>query len=299
MDKDSKIIASSRFEYLSKYFNTLKLMQERNSYTIIGEYLYIYSPIYASFERTKIGYLVLKYNLKNLKMYLTYQDGMHSYIVDKKSSLQIGDYIDLGLKLDKEEDNKINDDHVIVYKKFSSMLKDFYIIYAVDKAVALKILYDFTKFILSISVFIILVIIYLSLRYSKGIVRPIENLTLATDKITKEHDYSSRLEVNSQDEIATLTDSFNKMLETTSLALESLEKENKLRLQRFIQLIEVFNIIIQTKNEQECIDISIKEIKKLTQKRDLYFQKEKKENSIDIYVTNFEEEKKSILVQYL
>ena len=106
-----------------------------------------------------------------------------------------------------------------------------------------------------------------------------------------------QLEINSKDEISILTDSFNKMLQTTSTALEKLEEENRLRLKRFIQLIEIFNTIIQTANEQECIDTSIEQIKILTQNEDLYFQKEYYNLTDNIYlrlyVTNFENNEKT------
>jgi len=297
LDTNAKVISSSSLQQLTKQFDYIEHHHSKSGNYIIKDYLYIYSTIYSSFNKSnKIGYLVLKYKLENLEKYLTYQAGMHSYIVDKKASLKIGDYVNIDLQFMNTEESVIDNEHVIVYKNLSPMLKDFYIVYAVNKEIALETLYDFTNFMLYISVLILLIIIYISFHFSKDIVRPIENLTQATNKIIKERDYSSKLDVHSLDEIATLTHSFNKMLSTTSFALENLEKENKLRLKRFIQLIEIFNTIIQTKDEQECIETSIREIKKLTKKDDLYFQKEKKENSIDIYVTNFEKNTKEYFI---
>ena len=129
-----------------------------------------------------------------------------------------------------------------------NILNETYIVYGVDKSVALAFLYDFIRFMIYVSIPIFVVIIYVSIKYAKGIVRPIEELTYATDEITKTQNYSAKLSVDSKDEIATLTNSFNTMLQTTSTALNNLEEENKLRLKRFIQLIEVFNTIIQTKD---------------------------------------------------
>lgn len=83
------------------------------------------------------------------------------------------------------------------------------------------------------------------------------------------------------------------MLKVTSLALDKLEEENRLRLKRFIQLIKTFNTIIQTKTENECIETSIKQIKLLTNKSDLQFQKESLKHTdnehISLHVTNFED----------
>ncbi|MCK4875290.1 MAG: HAMP domain-containing protein, partial [Sulfurimonas sp.] len=156
--------------------------------------------------------------------------------------------------------------------------------------------YDFISFMLYMSSVIFIFIIYISVKQSKEIVKPIEELTATADYITNTHNYSTQLKISSQDEIATLTRSFNDMLKTTSSALKKLEKENRLRLRRFTQLINVFNTIIQTKNEKECIDISMQEIKRLTHNNKLYFKKDQNiapdKECTDIYVTDFENDNK-------
>lgn len=290
------IIASSQKENLLQTFNIQKLTLAHGEY-IEDKNLYVYAKIKASFDESKeLGYLVLEYNLDNLDIYLTHQNSIHSYIVNNKDSLTIGENLSLHLNFSQNENSVISSEHVIVYKKVSSIMQDWYIVYAVDKSVALAFLYDFIRFMLYVSVFIFVFIIYVSLRYSKGIVKPIEELTTITDEITKTQNYSAKLEVNSKDEIAILTHSFNKMILTTSFALETLEEENRLRLKRFTQLIEVFNTIIQTKSEDECMSISIEEISKLTDKEDLYFIQEKKtitnQEFTEIYVSDFENDTK-------
>ena len=115
---------------------------------------------------------------------------------------------------------------------------------------------------------------------------------MITDNIIYTRNYTTQLEIQTQDEIAILSHSFNNMLKTTSLALNKLEEESRARLQRFIQLIETFNLIIQTKTEEDCIETSIEQIKLLTHKVDLHFQKEslkRTENEhISLHVSNFE-----------
>lgn len=290
------ISASSDNEDLFQKFNIQKLSQDSGKY-IENKNLYIYSKIKASFDKNKeLGYLILEYNLDNLDNYLTHQNSIHSYIVNSKNSLTIGENLSFKLDFTQNKNSIINSEHVIVYNEISSIMKDWYIVYAVDKSVALVFLYDFIRFTLYISVFIFAFIIYISIRYSKGIVKPIEELTRVTDKITKTQDYSSKLEISSKDEISILTHSFNQMIQTTSLALNKLQEENKLRLQRFTQLIEVFNTIIQTKSEDECIKISVKEISKLTNRNDLYFiQKQKTiidKEFAELYVSDFEHDTK-------
>jgi len=293
INTDNAIIASSNTAQLTSKFKHSQVLKNRAAYYIDKESLIFYAPIYASFNKSqKIAYLIFDYRLKNLVHYLTQTEGTHSYMINNKTGLRIGDNVTLNFKINRTKQSIITDEHLIVYQSFSSFLDNFYLVYAVDTGIALKIIYDLLTLMISFSILLFLLIIYLSFRYAKEIVKPIENLTTITDKITKEQNYDTIVPVNSKDEIATLTNSFNAMLQTTSSALASLEKENKLRLQRFIQLIEIFNKIIQTQNEEECIETSIKEIKKLTNQNELYFVKEPLKYGIDIYVTNFESKRK-------
>lgn len=296
LSPDATVIASSDKTYLLKKEPAIKTDNSPNSY-VEQNYLYIYADIHASFDNNKkLGVLVLKYNLANLNHFLIQKNGFHSYLVDPEKSLYIGNSISYPINLDKNTNSLIDDDHLIVYEKLLSMLDGWYIVYAVDKNIALGFLYDFVRFMFYISPLIIVLVLYLSITYAKAIVRPIEELTEITDNITNTHNYSTRLHLISHDEIGTLTRSFNTMLTTTSNALQKLEEENRLRLKRFTQLIELFNTIIQTKTEKECIEISIQEIKKLTGQQKLHFHKgahsSHNRESAALFVTDFEKEEK-------
>jgi signal transduction histidine kinase len=294
---NSTIVASSNKDDILKKHNIEKLHNDKYGTFIEDKYLYIFSSIYASFNKNKrVGYLILKYNLENIDLYLTHHNTTHSYIINPNNSTIIGENLPLKIDFNNKTKSIINSDYVVVYEKLSSFLDNWHIVYAVDKNVALEFLYDFISFMLYMSFVIFIFILYISIKHSKEIVKPIEELTRVAKNITKNHNYSSRLEITSQDEIAMLTHSFNDMLQTTSSALKKLEDENKLRLKRFTQLINVFNTIIQTKSEDECIEVSIEEIKRLTHKEELYFQKNQirasDENCTNIYVSDFENNEK-------
>ena len=289
------IASSSTKESDQKKFATKEFLQENSGEYIKNDTLYIYSKIYASFDKKReLGFLILEYSLNNLDIYLTHKNSIHSYIINPKNNLHIGEDLSLPLNFTQKNDSIINNKYVIVYQKIPTVMKDWYIVYAVDKSVALAFFYDFVRFMLYISIVIFLFILYLSFKISKGVVKPIEDLTHITDDIINTHNYTTQLEIHTQDEIAILSHSFNNMLKTTSLALDKLEEENRLRLKRFIQLIDTFNTIIQTKTEDECIETSIKQIKLLTNKSDLQFQKESLKHTdnehISLHVTNFEDQ---------
>ncbi|MDQ1268052.1 MAG: hypothetical protein QG560_695 [Campylobacterota bacterium] len=294
---DSTIVASSEKDLLLKKHSQEAINTKEYGVYVKDKCLYIYSQINASFDKTKkLGLLVLKYNMKNLDSYLTHNDNVHSYIINPKNNFIVGENIPIEINFYNKTNSIIDSKYVVVYENLSSFLNGWYIVYAVDKSIALEFLYDFISFMLYMSLIIFILIIYMSIKQSRDIVTPIEELTATTDYITKTQNYSAELNVNSQDEIATLTHSFNNMLKTTFSALQTLEEENKLRLKRFTQLIEVFNTIIQTKSEDECVDVSMQEIKKLTNKENLYFKKEKNivsdKECTNLYVTDFENNKK-------
>ncbi len=294
---DSTIVASSDKNILLKKYSPNELNTKEYGAYVKDDYLYMYSQINASFDKTKkLGFLLLKYNLKNLDSYLTHNETVHSYIINPKNSFIIGENIPLKINFQNKTNSIIDSKYVVVHEKLSSFLNDWRIVYAVDKSVALEFLYDFISFMLYMSLIIFIVIIYMSIKQSRDIVKPIEELTATTNYITETQNYSAQLNVNSQDEIATLTHSFNNMLKTTYSALQTMEEENKLRLKRFTQLIEVFNTIIRTKSEDECMDVSMQEIKKLTHKENLHFNKDQNRASdkecTNLYVSDFENDEK-------
>ncbi len=297
VDTNSKIIAASDPHYLHKSLTLKRVANTENGSYIDKEYLYIYTQIRASFDPERsLGILVLKYNLNNLDQFLTHQEGVTSYLEDPSKNLHIGDQKTLHIDYEHSEKSFIDSQHLVVYERLTDLLKSWYIVYAVDKSIALEFLYDFVRFMFYVAPFIFALILYLSLKFANNIVKPIEELTSITDEITNTQNFSMRLTPKSQDEIAILTRSFNSMLATTSYALEKLEEENRLRLKRFTQLIELFNTIIQTKNREECLEVSVKELQQLTGQKQLHFQKENKQEetgaSTALYITNFEEESK-------
>jgi len=290
------IIASSNKELISQTFSLQNIHPKQETY-IKGQTLFIFSKIFASFDSNKsLGVLMMQYDLNNLDIYLTHNNSVHSYIINTKNMFSVGEKVNSNIYFAQNNSTTINEEHVIVSKQLFGFLNEWNIVYAVDKDVALEFLYDFINFMLYISIIILFFIIYISIKNAKEIVKPIEKLKDTTDKITNTQNYSTYLETTSEDEIAALTHSFNTMIQTTSEALNNLEEENKLRLKRFTQLIEVFNTIIQTKNENECIDTSINEIKKLTNQENLLFHKNSdivsNKESTNIYVTDFENDEK-------
>jgi len=278
LNNNSIIISSSDKTVLNKKL----IMSDKN--------LYISSKIYASFNKSKkLGSLILKYNFKNLDIFFRHQPAIYNAIIDKNAKNITGQALPFSIKIDSDFKKYINNQQLVVYKKLNAPLENFYFVYAVNKDLALDFLHEFLYFMLLILPIVIFIIFFIAIYRSKKIILPIETLTKTTEEITKTKNYSTSIDIEAKDEIGRLAHAFNALLQETNQALQSLELENKLRLKRFTKLIEIFNTIIKTKSEDECIRTSIQEIKELTEGNKLLFTKENlhSDNAIPIYVSDF------------
>jgi len=297
IDENHHIVAASDKEYISKKFNKFNNLKNNNGSFIDGENIYYYSEIFSSFDKEKeLGFLILKYSLRNLKKYLISNAVAHSYLQNKESYLALTDEEIFNIDFLQNYGSEFRDERLIVYKNLPHPLNSWYLVYAIDKNVALSFLYDFIYLILLLFPFLIFGIIFASIRYSKQVVTPIVELNNAINHIVKTQDYSQVLEIDARYEIGRLGYSFNEMIILTNNALQRLENENRLRLQRFIRLIEIFNFIIQSNNEEDCVTHSIEKIFLLTKTKIIFSNKYNKndKNAISLFVNDFEEKKKVI-----
>ena len=295
--KGTKIASSQNYKVGSKFDYFSKLSSEKK-YFIVDKNLYLFSNIFASFNKSKrLGFLVLRYNLENLNHFLIHRKGVHTTIVNTKGTLSIGDRQNFTIDRNKNSYSAILDKHLLIYKRLPHQLHNCYVLYAVDKTIALSFLYNLLYMMLYIVPLALVIIVSIGIVSSRRIVQPLLRLTSSAELITQTKDYTQKVNIDSQDEIGRLSCAFNELLDATNSALKALEEENRVRLKRFIELTEIFNTIIQTKDEKECISTSIKAMQKLSGGEKLHFTKIQNEsdNVIALYVDNFENDEKVYL----
>jgi len=295
LNKSSEIIASSNKDKISQTLVSSQYFKADKGSFFIQQTLYFYADIKASFDLNQsIGTLLLTYDLNNLKTFLHPSDEGLAYLVNPGDKSIIGKSLDFDLNFNKVHNDLSKNDYLIVYQEMGTLMPQWFIVYALKKERALALLYDFTRFMLYLFPLILALIVLISLRYAKQIVRPLQLLTKGTQHVVHSQNYTHHLPLTSDDEIATLTDSFNTLLTTADKALKALELESTHRLERFIHLIEVFNTIIQTKDEQSCIDVSIGQLKKLSNTSSIAFNKQLKDEhqGIILYVNDYEKNEK-------
>ncbi len=173
-------------------------------------------PVFSTFDQSKIGKLILKYDLVNLSRFFADEEHLkYSLYVEGQKSSRKGHF----------------NNSLIVQRSLKNFPK-ISIILEQNEDFAFSILDDFKRsfyFALIIGIFIIASIAFLVANY---IVHPILLLSTTAESITRTQDYSQRVKMERGDEIGRLSNAFNLMISGMQEMIEKLkeESENKLKL---------------------------------------------------------------------
>lgn len=248
------------FPYLSECHAKVK---ENKTYFFTERSIIIFTPIYSTLQKEQLlGYLCMEYALSNLDLFTVEENGIRSMLYHPESAIRIGKIFHNGPLPDTkgEENPYVSDTHLILQEKFEGIMSGWIIVYMIKKSVALTFLDSFIFFVWGLFALGILVIAFISFWISRRILEPIAKLSNATKEIISTQDYTTQVSIDSHDEISELAHDFNSMVRETNRAFKILEEENRLRLLRFVQLINIFNRLIQTQSEEECIKLAMDEL---------------------------------------
>ena len=303
LNPEYEIIASSDikkqhiFSY-SEAFNSARIQKKNHFFT--DSHLIMFTPIYTTIQTDdRLNYLFMEYALSNLEWFTIQQKGIRSMLYHPNPSFNIGKvYEDEVLDIKEGHSHYISDKYLVIHEKFKGVLSEWSLVYMIKKSVALDFLDAFIIFIWILFSLGFVVIAIISGWISKRILEPISQLSKATQSIISTQDYTTQVTISSQGEISDLANDFNAMVRETNRAFTVLEEENKLRLLRFIQLINIFNRLIQTQTEKSCITLALDELQTLMPHQHFsystqYPKVEKKNASSQymmIYVKNFEKQ---------
>ncbi len=264
---DKIAYASSKREYIKKKFDFLSGAKD---YFFFKDSLIIFKPIFASFEKnTFLGYLVLSYPLSNLKKF----SGKNaSFIVKIYPPKNIKKY--LRGEVFEEIPKRFAKEYLIIKKPFLGIFKDWILVYAVLKKDVLSFLYHIQTVLITAFLGALFLMGILLLFATQKLTKPLKTLSDTMKNIVKTKNYNQTVIVEDSDEISKLSKSFNTlMLETKSLLMK-LEKEQKEHFEALMMLIDFFIKITSAKNQEETIDISIKEIKKFSLAKRVFFKED-------------------------
>ncbi len=302
IDAGLELIASSdtqenhTFNYQQK-FSQARQAGRSHFFTYKG--LVLFAPIHGSFKEDEpLGYMFAEYAFTNFKRYTREGHGIRSLIYSKENVLQIGHH-----QLSEDIIEQMGDspslmtrEHMIMQEGFGGILQDWSLVYVIEESTAFRFLDEFVYFIWMLFALGVVVIAMISSWISRRILEPISSLSKATKSIISTQDYTTQVQISSQGEIRELANDFNTMVQATNHAFEVLEEENSVRLLRFTQLINIFNHLIATQSEEECIHTVIKELQGLVPDKQFTFDKvyeraDEERSSIEcmmLYVQDFD-----------
>jgi len=265
---DHKVIASSdenrqhNFTDIDAFHEAIK---QKKDYFFTDKNIVMFTPIRSTLDKNQLlGYLFMDYSFSNLSIFTVHDKGIRSMLFNPEDTIKIGQvYEDQLLDFKGHLSDYISDNYLILYEEFEGVLSQWTIVYMIQKSVALAFLDEFILFVWGLFVFGFIVIAFISFWFSKRILEPISKLNNATKSIISTKDYTTQVSIASQGEISELANDFNAMIRETNHAFNILEEENKLRLLRFVQLINIFNRLIQTQTEESCIALAIDELQTL------------------------------------
>ncbi len=302
LDMHGQVVSFSHYKkYIFRYYHHFqKALRANQNYFFVDNSIILFTPIYSTLDKNQqLGYLLLIYSLSNLNSFISHQDGLRSIIYHPQSGVIIGEpYSDVKLAFKTTNDDSADDKYLILYEPFDGIMDRWSLVYMIKKSVALAYLNLFILFVWGAFGLGFVVIALISWWISRRILYPISKLSEATQSIISTKDYTTQVDIKSQGEISTLADDFNAMIQETNRAFEVLEKENKLRLLRFIQLINIFNQLIETQSQEACISIALDELKHLMPHQKFSFSKEypskeqrdQRDNFLILSVTDFEKQ---------
>jgi len=268
IDNRGKIIASTDKEFIGKYINNFPFFSS-------DRYIKISLPVFASFNRRKIGYMVFILNAHNLKNFL-YKNSLSSLsLYNRKTGLNVGFVKHFPENLLK---NKIYETEKFLYisEPFrDKTLEEWFLVSQIDKSIAFLPLIDAKNYFIAVFLGGFLLISVFSFYMSKKLVRPIKEISQTMEEVVKKKDYSKRVSYSGKDEIAVLSKSFNYMISEIEKALKTIEEENRNRLRLFKNLIDIFSKITSVQKEEEVLSVAVKELKRFLKDVKLYFSEEK------------------------
>ncbi len=244
LDLEHTIIASSEISMINK---RLDVVEYKKEYFILDNHLYLIKNINASFDNRALGYLIARFDLKQLETYL---------LSDAQVMFQIGK-IDNSIKSQREDDS-----FYYAHVALSSYLEGFEIRYIIDKDETLSYIDDFLLYLSLITLFGMIIILLISTKMTTIITKPIFALKNASREIVETKDFHLRIEPSNIDEFRALGKSFNKLFESTEQLVDRLKSENETRLKNYIGLSETFNALSQAVSYDYSIELTLRALRK-------------------------------------
>ncbi len=215
---------------------------------IVDKNILFSTPLKASFDDRELGYLIALYPLKNLKSYIVHAKDINFIIKNSKKTLISSD------------NSQSKTEYTTIKTELENALVGYELIYMISNEKIFDFINRFLFYLTLLLLFGIGLIVYISKKLTKQIVTPITLLTDTAKEIIETNRYDLFVKSYTTDETNELACAFNHLIKTTALTLNKLDTQSNLRMQRFIDLTNMFNHITKTEDKDACIALSIKKL---------------------------------------
>ncbi len=262
-NNEGKIVAASEAELIGERFTVEnrdeKLVEFRGQkFIVLGK------TVYASFSpEMVIGDIYVLFSLRNIERILPNSDVQFASFINRELGIEINPRLK-GVKLDPEFIGfKELGDFFVFFQPFEDSLlgKGWFIVSGVRSQTVFEPVREIILMFGGYALFGALLIIFSSLALSSRILKPVEELSSAMEYIVNTKDYTKRVSVRGEDELAKVSVSFNHMLAEVERALREIEQENIKRLKLFKKLVEMFAFILNQEDEETLLKTAVEQLR--------------------------------------
>ncbi len=270
------IVASTNRKLVGKNIFSLGFLES-------NKYIQIKLPIFASFNKKKIGYIYHLFYTKNLKDFLFKNNLSSLSMVNIKTGYKVGFIKEIPISAFNKPSFE-NDRYIYYAKTFSiAPLKSWVLISQINKNIVFLPLKEIEMYFTGVFFIGFLVISVFAFYISERLVKPIKDIADTMEYVVKTEDFSKRVFYKGRDEIHILSKSFNYMLSQIEKALKTIEEENKKRLEILKNLLEMFSRITSIEKEEDILNVSVEELRKFFKDTEVKIST-KKEGKCSVHV---------------
>ncbi|MCL4432099.1 MAG: ATP-binding protein [Epsilonproteobacteria bacterium] len=270
VEPDGTIPLSSNINHITGVFkeaNAIKnAVKSQKTYLFLGKNLYIFTPMYGSFyTHGLLGYLVMSYPLKNFELRLKTDQKFYRWL-----SPPAIPSISYPANIPMLNSN----DYLYHSIPLHGVLKGWILHYAMPKNEALSLLYHFQTLFLSAFGIGLALIAFLVWIIVLRIIKPLRELSDTAMRISTTGDYSQTVAETALDEIGIMAHAFNALMFTTLANIKHLEYEREKHAEKLVSLIGFFNAITRTDTKEATIAITMDQIRRFSNAKEVYFSLE-------------------------
>ena len=295
LDMNGMVVASTRQPHTGEPYEHYRAFEAGvgRSHPVMagGDLLLFEKPVHLGMGRDRvIGYVLMEYPLDNLGRFNLQSRQVTTVLFDPVRSRHVGIAMPSFPVSDRTGIHQ-SVDAIWFYVSLAPKMPDWYLGYRIDRTEQLSMKRELNRFLALMLLFGVAMIAAAAYWFSRRIVAPLGLLQQRASEMVSFQRYDRAVPVNSEDEIGQLAASFNALADEIRTAFDALRRENFFRVRRLTQMIGLFNHLLQTEEESECLKTALDELKTIAPEYNVRFTRYGSQNKMpSLYVFDFDHE---------